>query len=153
MQPSSPEPERSAREWKLFKNASPTSALTKFLARPAIVPHTEFPFLWRMNERSCVEGMIDLLLVDPAARRALLIDWKTNRITPADAENLQQRYRRQIAAYWKAVHEITAYKVQAGIFATATGQFLPYDPDELETEWTRLKILPPDELGDEIASD
>jgi ATP-dependent exoDNAse (exonuclease V) beta subunit len=152
LQPSSPDPDRSAREWKLFTKASATSALTKFLARPAIVPHTEFPFLWRMNERSCLEGLIDLLLVDPAARRALLIDWKTNRITPADAKNLQLRYRPQIAAYWKAVGEITGYEVDAGIFATALGKFMPYDADELEVEWRRLQALPADQLASVAAS-
>jgi ATP-dependent exoDNAse (exonuclease V) beta subunit len=152
LQPSSPDPDRSAREWKLFTNASPTSALTKFLARPAIVPHTEFPFLWRMNERSSLEGMIDLLLVDLTARRALLIDWKTNRITPADAKNLQLRYRPQIAAYWKAVGEITKLEVAAGIFTTAIGKFMPYDADELEAEWERLQALPSDQLASVAAS-
>jgi ATP-dependent exoDNAse (exonuclease V) beta subunit len=152
LHPSSPDPDRSAREWKLFANASPTSALAKFLARPGILPHTEFPFLWRMNERSCVEGMIDLLLVDPAAGRALLVDWKTNRITPTDAENLQHRYRPQIAAYWKAVGEITKYEVTAGIFATATGQFMTYEANELETEWSRLRALPPDQFSSVAAS-
>ena len=131
--------------------ASPASALTKFLALPEIVPHTEFPFLWRMDERSCVEGVIDLLLVDPAAGRALLIDWKTNRITPADAKNLQQRYRPQIAAYWKAVSEITRLDVAAGIFGTAIGKFLPYEPDELEAEWERLRALPPDQLAGDVS--
>lgn len=152
LQPSSPDPARSAREWKLFMNASPT-LLTTFLARPGIVPHTEFPFFWRMNELSCVEGMIDLLLVDPAAHRALLVDWKTNRITPAGADHLKQRYRPQLAAYWKAVSEITQYDVEAGIFATATGQFMPYDSDELETEWARLQVLPGDSLIDDISRD
>jgi ATP-dependent exoDNAse (exonuclease V) beta subunit len=146
LQPSSPDPDRSAREWRLFTKASPTSALAKFLARPEIVPHTEFPFLWRMNNRTSVEGVIDLLLIDPAARRALLVDWKTNRITPDGAENLHQRYRPQIAAYWKAVGEITKLDVTAGIFATAIGKFIPYDADELEAEWERLQALPPDQL-------
>ena len=149
---SSPNPDRSAREWKLFAKASPAFALAEYLARPAIVTHTELPFLWRMNDRSCVEGVIDLLLVDPAAGRALLIDWKTNRITPAEAENLQQRYRPQIAAYWKAVSEITGYEVEAGIFATATGEFIPYSPNELEAEWARLRAMPPDQLSSGAAS-
>ena len=142
LQPSSPDPDRSAREWKLFTHLSRASALTEFLARAAVVPHTEFPFLWRMNQRSCLEGMIDLLLVDPAAGRALLVDWKTNRIKPSDAETLQQRYRPQIAAYWKAVREITKLEVDAGIFATATGEFLPYERADLEAEWKRLESLP-----------
>jgi len=151
LQSGSPDPARSGREWKLFTNAAPTSALGKFLARPGIISHTEFPFLWRMNERNCVEGMIDLLLVDPAAGHALLIDWKTNRITPGEAKKLQQRYRPQIAAYRKAVSEITKLDVTAGIFATAIGKFVPYDADELEAEWERLRALPMDRLSAEIS--
>jgi ATP-dependent helicase/nuclease subunit A len=140
----SPDPDRSAREWKLFTKAAPASTLGKFLANPGVVSHTEFPFLWRMNEQSCVEGVIDLLLVDSASDRALLVDWKTNRITPAGAEDLRQRYRPQIAAYWKAVGEITGLDLTAGIFATAIGQFLAYDTDELGAEWERLRSLPAD---------
>jgi ATP-dependent exoDNAse (exonuclease V) beta subunit len=151
LQPSSPDPDRSAREWELFTNVSPTSVLTKFLARPAVLPHTEFPFLWRMNERSSLEGMIDLLLIDPAAGRALLIDWKTNRIKPGEEERLRQQYKPQIAAYWKSVREITKLEVEAGIFATATGQFVAYNAGELEAEWTRLQSLPPEELAEEVA--
>lgn len=152
VQSSSPDPDRSAREWKFFANAAPASALAEYLARPAIVTHTELPFLWRMNDQSCVEGVIDLLLVDPAAGRALLIDWKTNRIKTTEAESLQQRYRPQIAAYWKAVGEITGFEVEAGIFATATGKFMPYSANELEAEWTRLRALPPDQLSSVAAS-
>jgi len=152
LQSSSPDPDRSAREWKLFTNTSPTSALINFLGRPGIVPRTEFPFLWRINEQSCLEGVIDLLLVDPATRRALLIDWKTNRIRPDAAEELRLRYRPQIAAYWKATREITRYDVQAAIFATATGRFLPYEASELEAEWMRLRALPADQLSSVAAS-
>ena len=151
LQPSSPDSDRSAREWKLFANTSPTSPLTKFLAHPGIVPHTEFPFLWRINKQSCLEGVIDLLLVDQAGGRALLVDWKTNRITQADAKSLQQSYRPQIAAYWKAVREITKLDVAAGIFATAIGRFMAYDTDELEAEWERLQALPADQLGQKIS--
>ncbi|MFN2508798.1 MAG: UvrD-helicase domain-containing protein, partial [Chthoniobacterales bacterium] len=153
LQPSSPDPNRSAREWTLFTKASPTSALGKFLARSGIVPHTEFPFLWRMNDRSSVEGVIDLLVVDESAGRCLLVDWKTNRIKKGEEENLRLRYRPQIAAYWKAVRAITNLESEAGIFATATGEFVGYEASELEAEWERLRALPPDQLGDAIASD
>jgi ATP-dependent exoDNAse (exonuclease V) beta subunit len=96
--------------------------------------------------------MIDLLLVDPDENRCLLVDWKTNRVTPAEAKKLQNRYRPQIAAYWKAVREITKLEVEAGIFATALGQFLSYDADELETEWERLQALPADQLSENISA-
>jgi ATP-dependent helicase/nuclease subunit A len=148
---SSPDPSRSEREWKLFAQAAPDSELAKFLARPAIVAHTEFPFLWRMNDRSCLEGVIDLLLVDPDDNRCLLIDWKTNAIQARDRDQLSRRYRPQIAAYWKAVREITKLEVDAGIFATAIGEFLAYENGELEAEWERLRRLPPEALNGEIA--
>jgi ATP-dependent exoDNAse (exonuclease V) beta subunit len=105
-----------------------------------------------MNGRSCVEGVIDLLLVDPATGQALLIDWKTNRIGKGEQEQLRLRYRPQIAAYWKAVGEITGYEVEAGIFATATGKFIPYSTKELEAEWERLRALPADQLSSVAAS-
>jgi ATP-dependent exoDNAse (exonuclease V) beta subunit len=105
-----------------------------------------------MDQRNCLEGMIDLLLVDPAAGRALLIDWKTNRIPPAGVENLQQRYRPQIAAYWKAVGEITKFEVEASIFATATGKFLAYEAQELDAEWERLRVLPAENLTNELST-
>ena len=138
----SPDPNRSAREWKLFAKAMPTSALAKFLVRPGIVTHTEFPFLWRMDERNCLEGMIDLLLVDLNDNQCMLVDWKTNDIAARDSDTLRERYRPQIASYCKAVREMTKMDVEAGIFATATGQFLPYDAEELEAEWERLSNLP-----------
>ncbi|MEY2548646.1 MAG: nuclease superfamily, partial [Verrucomicrobiota bacterium] len=138
-------------EWKLFTKASPASVLAEYLARPAIVTHTELPFLWRMNNRSCVEGVIDLLLIDPAAGSVLLIDWKTNRIAPAGTADLQQRYRPQIAAYWKAVSEMTKLEVTAGICATATGAFLPYDAAELKAEWERLEALPAEQLAEKVS--
>ena len=104
--------------------------------------HTELPFLWRLSDQACVEGVIDLLLVDPDGDQCLLVDWKTNRVDRDDVEKLQQRYRPQIAAYYKALREITKLDVQAGIFATALGKFLPYEADELEAEWERLRALP-----------
>ena len=137
LQSSSPDAGRSAREWKLFAKMTPASALAKFLARPAIVTHTELPFLWSVDSRGSVEGVIDLLVIDGESGNCLLVDWKTNRIGTDQAEELRQRYKPQIAAYWKAVSEITKLKVEAGIFATAIGQFLPYDDDELGAAWKR----------------
>jgi hypothetical protein len=63
------------------------------------------------------------------------------------------RYRPQLAAYWKAVAQITAIDVQAGLFSTALGRLLIYSADELEAEWCRLEQLPPAQLQDEIRTD
>jgi ATP-dependent exoDNAse (exonuclease V) beta subunit len=137
---SSPDKRRSANEWKLVRgNVLGDSLLGQFLSRAGAQAHAEFPFLWRLDGRACVEGVIDLLVVDEPGNRCLVVDWKTNRIRKAEEENLRERYRPQVAAYWKSVGEITKYDVEAGIFATALGQFLPYEAEELEAEWERLR--------------
>jgi ATP-dependent exoDNAse (exonuclease V) beta subunit len=151
--PNSPEPKTAQKDW---------SAIRRNLFRdPAIVPYLrqadarfyrEFPFSWRINDDAVVEGFIDSLVIDNSEGRCLLVDWKTNRIAKGEEEKLRQRYRPQIAAYWKAVGEITGYEVEAGIFATATGEFMPYSANELEAEWTRLRALPADQLSSVAAS-
>jgi hypothetical protein len=106
-----------------------------------------------MNAGRCVEGVIDLLLIDPDDNRCLLIDWKTNRIEKSAQEELRQSYKPQIAAYWKAVREITKLEVEAGIFATAIGRFLVYNAEELEAEWERLRALPAETLTNQLLAD
>jgi ATP-dependent helicase/nuclease subunit A len=145
--PNSPEPKIASKDWiaingSLFREP----AIAGYLKNDRTKFHREFPFAWRINDTAVVEGFIDLLMIDASAGRCLLLDWKTNRVTPADAEKLSQRYKPQIAAYWKAVGEITKLEVEAGIFATAIGEFMPYGADELEAEWERLRSLPADEL-------
>lgn len=152
LQPGSPNPARSAREWRLFREAWPDSLLAQFLARPGVIAHTELPFLWRIDDRSCLEGVIDLLFIDPAARRGLLVDWKTNDTTAKAADKLRARYRPQLAAYWKAVREITGLEVEAGLYSTAAGESVAYNADELEREWTRLQSLPPEQLAEEVSA-
>jgi ATP-dependent exoDNAse (exonuclease V) beta subunit len=144
----SPDRRRSTQEWKLVREyLANDSILRQHLAQGNA--HPEFPFLWSVDDRACVEGVIDLLVI--GEEKCLLVDWKTNRIAKGQEEELRQRYKPQIAAYWKAVREITNLQVEAGIFATALGQFLPYDSEELGTEWERLRSLPQDQFSDEIA--
>ncbi len=146
LQPSSPDSARAVHEWKRFFKAAPASLLGEFLARPNIIAHTEFPFLWRVNERNCLEGVIDLLLIDPGASRALLIDWKTNQAEPE-----RTKYLPQLASYWRAIRQITKLEVAAALYFTATGKLSVYDDAELSTEWSRLAKLPPEKMRDEIA--
>ena len=150
--PASPKPEQSAKDWAATrKTLFSDPAIAVFTARTETKAHSEFPFSWKLSDCAVLEGVIDLLLIDPAARRALLIDWKTNRVTTKDRGKLSVRYRPQLAAYWKAVSEITGFAVEAGLYSTALGQLLLFPSDELETEWTRLAKLPPDRLEGEIS--
>jgi len=51
---------------------------------------------------------------------------------------LRTDYRPQIAAYWKAITEMTKQLVRAGMYSTAMGQLILYDEKELANEWERL---------------
>jgi len=132
----SPEPARSKREWKLL--AKYASEHPEFFAGNIFA---EMPFFWRMDEQKSLEGFIDLALFQPAEKKWFVLDWKTNRIERDQIDQLRITYRRQIAAYWKAVTEITNRPVNAGIYSTATGELLVYDAKELAHEWQRLVSL------------
>jgi len=150
----SPEPARSKREWKMLRGRiSLVSDFPTRFTNDAAVVHTEMPFFWRLDERGCLEGIIDLALREAAEEKWFILDWKTNRIVPEAIDKLRALYRPQIAAYWKAVAEMTKQPVSAAIYSTATGQFIAYDPDELAREWERLRSLTQDELAGEIKKD
>ncbi|PYK53250.1 MAG: hypothetical protein DME48_12540 [Verrucomicrobia bacterium] len=110
------------------------------------------PFFWRMDERRCLEGIIDLALLDPVKKSWFVLDWKTNQIERAAIGKLRAFCRPQIAAYWKAVAEMTKQSVSAAIYSTATGEFVVYERDELAREWERLRRLPPDGLVAGVSS-
>jgi len=156
----SPDPARSLREWKLLLAhlSEPENFRRDFDGDKSIV-HAEIPFFWRVADKRCLEGVIDLAFFQrgnaSAARtgKCLILDWKTDRVPPDNTETLHARYRPQLAAYWKAVTHMTGASVDAGIYSTATGQFIGYDPDELAREWEILSTLPPDNIAAEIAVD
>jgi ATP-dependent exoDNAse (exonuclease V) beta subunit len=150
-QPRSPDTSRSATEWRLVRKLFSNPIVTGFLTRDSVHAHPEFPFSWSIKKDAALEGIIDLLLIDVAAGKCLLLDWKTNRIAPGEEERLRARYRPQLAAYWTAVSEITQLEVQAGLYSTATGNLVMFDPAELEAEWARLIKLPFAQLQVEVA--
>jgi ATP-dependent exoDNAse (exonuclease V) beta subunit len=152
--PSSPDANSATKDWQathqnLFNDAN----IARFLASDETQFHREFPFSWRRNDLSVMEGLIDSLMIDREAGRCLLLDWKTNKISLGDAEAFRARYRPQLAAYWKAVGEITGFEVEAGLFSTALGRLLLYSRDELREEWHRLERLPPTQLEEEMRPD
>ena len=147
----SPEPARSKREWAMLREriSHVSDFPTRFTNGAAIV-HAEMPFFWRMNERGCLEGIVDLALLEAAEKKWFILDWKTNRIVPDTIDKLRALYRPQIAAYWKAVAEMTKQPVSAAIYSTASGQFIVYGNDELACEWQRLRKLLQDDVAAEI---
>ena len=138
--------------WKLFcAHISGTEDFRKRFAADELLTRTEIPFLLKIKPSLALEGIIDLALIDSQKKTALIIDWKTNRISSAEIEKLRARYRSQIAAYWKAMMQITGYKVEAGLYSTATGLTSFYQIDELEQEWRRLETLPPEVAEQEVS--
>ena len=140
---SSPDSARSKREWEMLrKHLASESDFRRRIA--ATIVHPEMPFFWRVSESKCLEGIVDLALFNGS--KALILDWKTNRIAPDKLDNLRALYRPQIAAYWKAVAEMTGFTAAAGIYSTSTGQFIEYDSDELAREWEQVSRLSPDQF-------
>ncbi len=148
-----PDRERAEEEWKLFRaHVSGAEDFRKQLATEQFNARAEVPFLLKINQAIALEGVIDLVLFDRASRRGLIIDWKTNRIARKEIDELRERYRSQIAAYWKAVVEITGLSVEAGIYSTSVGSLLIYKTGELKHEWVRLQNLPLGRLTAEISA-
>jgi ATP-dependent exoDNAse (exonuclease V) beta subunit len=149
--PTSPDTKSAVKDWNATRrNLFSDVTIAGFLASDQTLFHAEFPFSWRRNDRSVLEGLIDSVIIDRKAGKCLLLDWKTNDVSPSDVEILRETYRPQLAAYWKAVAEITGLNVQAGLFSTALGQLLLYSAEELQTEWRRLEQLPPAQMENEI---
>ena len=152
----SPDPARSEREWKLLlKHLSGAESFRRAFSEKYL-PHSEMPFFWKLGSNRCVEGVIDLAFFERENGKCLILDWKTDRVPPDNTETLHARYRPQLAAYWKALSEITKRDVEAAIYSTAAGAPVRYTTDELSREWARLEALSPlrfdiEVLGSEVS--
>jgi ATP-dependent exoDNAse (exonuclease V) beta subunit len=147
----SPDAARSKREWELLEKLLATDLdFRERIARDII--HKEMPILWRIDETRCLEGIVDLALFQADAKKVFILDWKTNRIAPDKIDSLPARYRPQMAAYWKAIQDMTNHSTKAAIYSTATGRLIVYDQDELAQEWERLRQLPPNDFATKLQS-
>jgi len=152
--PLSPDAKAAVKDWNATReNLFSDASIARFLASNETLFHAEFPFSWHRNERSVLEGLIDSIMINRIFGQCLVLDWKTNDVSPSDIEIFRESYRPQLAAYWKAVTEITDLEVEAGLFSTALGRLLLYSAEELQMEWRRLEQLPPAELENEIRPD
>ena len=145
--PSSSDPARAAREWRLLRER--VKELLDFGAgwtNRAPVVRAEMPFFWKLREDRCLEGVVDLAFFDPVTTEWLIVDWKTNRVAPDKIEMLRAKYRPQLAAYCQAVKETTGNKVRAALYSTANGEFVRYEPQETAAGRKRMERLPPEKL-------
>jgi ATP-dependent helicase/nuclease subunit A len=141
-QAKSPAAKRSANEWGLFLQFLKNDPdFLELLTRTEALTHPEMPFFWRIDDSTCLEGIVDLALFEPATKKWFILDWKTNEIGSDEIDKLRAHYRPQIAAYWKAIAEMTGLQVEAGIYSTSRGQLVAYERDELANEWERLRKL------------
>ena len=63
-----PDRERSAKEWKRVREGLFANETARRFPTPTRKP-TEFPFSWRINQNSALEGVIDFLLVEEKQTR------------------------------------------------------------------------------------
>ncbi len=141
--PSSPDRERSQREWDLFLQAiQDQSETAAWLTGDDNSCRSELPFLWRMSTSECLEGTIDLAVRRRRDGAWLILDWKTNAVGPSETDALREHYEAQLAAYWKAVQAMLKTSVRAVLYATATGQWLSYSEAQLAARWERVSADP-----------
>jgi hypothetical protein len=120
----SPQPERAAREWELFRR----STLAQWLAEPGRLVQVELPFLWRKTgEGTCFEGVMDLAVYTERESAWRVIDWKTNRLGPAGSNGLVEVYHGQIQAYVRALREMLSAEVRGSLYLTQTGEWVPVE--------------------------
>ncbi len=117
---SSPQPERAATEWALFR-ASP---LAEWLRQPGRVIHRELPFLWLDQDATCLEGVIDLVIYSPGESVWHVIDWKTNRLAHGGGKELVEIYRGQIEAYTRALRQMLSAEVKGSLYLTGSGEWI-----------------------------
>ena len=116
-----PEPKRGEAEAKLLLD----SELAARLREPGLIYRREIPVFWKRDAHSCVEGIVDLAVCQPSRSGWLIVDWKTNVIRPDEREHLRAIYTPQLAAYAAAVFALNQHPVEAGVYSTATGQWIP----------------------------
>jgi len=117
---SSPDAERGEKEWTMFLK----SDLAQKLMQVDLIIHVEMPFLCRQDEIHCMEGFVDLAALDPRSNQWLVLDWKTNRITPAEVDSLAEIYSLQVRAYVEAIKKLTDLPAKGSLYSTATGQWV-----------------------------
>jgi ATP-dependent exoDNAse (exonuclease V) beta subunit len=119
-QTTSPQPERSRREWDLLLR----SPLSRWLEGPDLLIHPELPFLWPESDEQCLEGVIDLAVFSPSEESWQVIDWKTNRLPAEGGDAVAALYRPQVEAYTRALRTLAPGEVRGSLYLTGSGEWL-----------------------------
>lgn len=148
-----PDEVRANREWAAFRAQIESGGpLAQAMRGPGLVRQIEMPFLWRMTETECLEGIMDVAVYDPKEKEWLILDWKTNPIDASDLPELHEHYRPQLSAYWHALTDATGAKVRAALYSTVCAAWLPYTTEELKEQWAAI-VNQPESIAEAIAED
>jgi ATP-dependent helicase/nuclease subunit A len=86
-----------------------------------------------------LRGTIDRLIVMPD--RILAVDFKTNRLVPADPAQTPEGLLRQMGAYRAALAQIYGDRdIEVAILWTATGELMPLSPEMTQPALGRVTI-------------
>ncbi|MCL2639921.1 MAG: UvrD-helicase domain-containing protein [Phycisphaerales bacterium] len=91
-----------------------TTPIAARLRDPAHTMYREIPFIWtnaseNPADHPTIRGIIDLLLVNPAAQTAEILDYKTDSLTSLQANTYA--YRQQMRYYLQAASQILQFPV------------------------------------------
>jgi ATP-dependent helicase/nuclease subunit A len=111
-----PDPDRGAREWRLFLRSNLGVKLFSGKLRIRV----ELPFMAPLKKGDSVDGIIDLAALDPDTGTWLIVDWKTN--CGFSAPELLERYRGQIEAYTDSFSALTDGPVAGWLYSTEAGE-------------------------------
>lgn len=81
-------------------------------------------------------GSIDRMVVGPD--RVLVVDYKSNQVVPASADQVPEGYLRQLGAYAHAAEALyPEHRVETAILWTETKRLMPIDPDIVRSALAR----------------
>jgi ATP-dependent exoDNAse (exonuclease V) beta subunit len=117
--------ERGEAEWRRLRSG----AAWRQLNDPRWQRQAELGVFAPLGPEAWIDGVIDLILHDPAAREVWIVDWKTNqrRLGESDAallERLAAEYRPQLRAYGESTAGLfPGCRTWLSVYSTAAGAF------------------------------
>lgn len=119
---SCPEGSRGEIEIDLFLNSHLFEQLLEY---PYNI-QTEIPFLFRDDQNSCYDGVIDFFAYAKETGESLIIDWKTDLFdTEVDiSQILRDKYSAQLSIYKQALNKVSGLNPKTFIFSTPLSKMI-----------------------------